>query len=170
MHNNCLPSGARPTLFVCLVALEILSGGWARAQTVESPNCTRIPRAIARQAIAESHDQTQLEMNDDARRALEKADQRLNLLYNKILREYRNDKLFIQKLQAAEKAWILFRDAHVASRFPEPDEQANYGSVCPMCKANILKELTEQRINQLKEWLDGTEEGDVCAGSIHRKR
>jgi hypothetical protein len=53
--------------------------------------------------------------------------------------------------------------------FPAKDKQANYGSVYPMCAANLLSELTEARIKQLRVWLVGSEEGDVCSGSVRLK-
>jgi hypothetical protein len=35
-----------------------------------------------------------------------------------------------------------------------------------MCHALYKAELTQARTRELKVWLDGIEEGDVCAGSV----
>jgi len=53
--------------------------------------------------------------------------------------------------------------------FPAKDKQATYGSVYPICAANLLSELTEARIKQLRLWLVGVEEGESCSGSVRLK-
>ena len=35
-----------------------------------------------------------------------------------------------------------------------------------MCEAIYLNELTKSRIETLKTWLEGIEEGDICSGSV----
>lgn len=44
-----------------------------------------------------------------------------------------------------------------------------YGSIHPMCEANYLAELTEERTNKLRTWLTGAPEGDACSGSVNVK-
>lgn len=112
--------------------------------------------------------QSQTDMNNQAAQEYDKADKRLNQVYQQILREYKSDKVFLTSLQAAEKAWIAFRDAHVKSHYPQPDPSF-YGSVNPLCQANMMTELTNARIKQLEEWTKGTEEGNVCCGSVKIK-
>jgi uncharacterized protein YecT (DUF1311 family) len=90
--------------------------------------------------------QTQLEINEKNCNEYKKADEQLNKVYGQILSKYKDDKLFIDKLKIAEKAWITFRDAHLDSIFPENDKQLNYGSVYPTCRCIELTEITEQRI------------------------
>jgi uncharacterized protein YecT (DUF1311 family) len=113
--------------------------------------------------------QTQSEMNQAACESYKKADAQLNRIYNQILNDYAGDKNFIEKMRAAERAWIVFRDAHVNSIYPDPSPQA-YGGVNPMCRCAILEQLTNDRIKMLREWTDGVAEGDVCAGSHKFKR
>ena len=72
----------------------------------------------------------------------------------------------MQKLKAAQKAWLAFRDAQLQAMYPAADKQAEYGSVYPTCRCAVLKELTEQRTRELKVWLDGIPEGEVCRGSV----
>ncbi|HOV89229.1 MAG TPA: DUF1311 domain-containing protein [Syntrophorhabdaceae bacterium] len=113
--------------------------------------------------------ETQYEMAKKAGAEFAKADKELTTTYNRILKEYREDKEFIEKMKAAQRAWIKFRDAHIEAVFPAKDKQSEYGSVFGMCYLIMMQQMTEARIEQLKLWLKGTEEGDVCAGSIKIK-
>ncbi len=108
--------------------------------------------------------QTQADMNHQAYQDWKKADDELNQVYNQILKKYKDDKVFISKLQKAELAWIKFKDAEIEAIYPDEDKR-NYGSVYPMCVSGIATEMTQQRIKELKLWLKGIAEGEVCAGS-----
>ena len=110
--------------------------------------------------------QTQQEMNVDAYDQYKKVDKELNIVYDQILKKYKADKLFIKKLKISQNYWIKFRDAEIEARYPEVDKQYNYGSVYPMCENGFAAEKTKQRIKELRVWLDGIEEGDVCTGSV----
>lgn len=111
--------------------------------------------------------QVQSDMNEKAYQESERTDKELNIVYKKVLQKYKNDKVFISKLQKAELAWIKFKDAHIQSIYPAEDKTF-YGSVYPMCANMTIAEITQERINQLKLWLDGTCEG-LCTGSIPQK-
>lgn len=108
--------------------------------------------------------QTQVEMNEHTYQIYKKTDKELNDVYKKVLTKYKNDKVFISKLQKAELAWIKYRDAYIESIYPE-ENKYNYGSAYPMCVNQIMTEVTQQRIKELKLWLKGICEGNVCAGS-----
>lgn len=112
---------------------------------------------------------TQLEQNQCAAIQLKSADDELNRVYQAILSEYKADGEFIAKLRRAQHAWLAFRGAELEARFPMQNKQSNYGSAYPMCANLFLARLTKERIKQLRVWLDGVEEGDVCAGSVHFK-
>lgn len=120
-----------------------------------------------KQNIAQANNETQADMNNQAYQDFKKTDDELNKVYNQIVKKYKDDKVFIAKLQKAELAWIKYRDAEIEAIYPEPykDNMMNYGCVYPMCKYMNLTEITKQRIKELKLWLKGIEEGDVCAGS-----
>jgi uncharacterized protein YecT (DUF1311 family) len=109
-------------------------------------------------------DQSQSEMNEDACGKYKKADAELNRVYQRIMRDYAGDNNFIQKMKIAQRAWVTFRDAHLDSLYPKSDPGA-YGDVNPMCRCMVLEALTKDRINSLRGWADGVEEGDVCSGS-----
>ncbi|HZV68691.1 MAG TPA: lysozyme inhibitor LprI family protein [Saprospiraceae bacterium] len=110
--------------------------------------------------------QTQAEMNDEADRGFKTADSTLNVVYKKILNEYADDSLFIQNLKRVQRIWLTFRDAEIQLKYPA---SAGYGSVQRMCYTHYLTDLTNDRVRSLQIWLDGIEEGDVCAGSMKLK-
>ena len=111
--------------------------------------------------------QTQLEMNQKAHKDFQKADKELNSVYQKILQEYKSDTAFIKNFKKTQKIWVQLRDAEMKAKYP--DRKEGYGSVEPMCWSMYLKELTEERTKDLRIWLDGIEEGDVCSGSVKTK-
>lgn len=112
--------------------------------------------------------QTQSEMNNESAKSFQDADKELNLIYQKVLGEYKTDKVFIANLRKAQNAWISFRDAEVLAKFP-PREKGYYGSVLPTCLSSYKAKLTQERAKQLKVWLDGIAEGDTCSGSVKQK-
>ncbi len=107
--------------------------------------------------------QTQFEMNKEAGGNYLKADKELNLIYNKILKEYKSDTEFIKNLKASQIIWIKFRDSEMKIKFPDR-EVGYYGSIQPICRYSYLEKLTKISTNDLKVWLTGIEEGDVCSG------
>ena len=112
--------------------------------------------------------QTQVELNNKAKSDYEKTDKELNQVYQKILRDYKSDTVFVKSMKEAQRQWVKFRDSQVKMKYP-PYKGADE-SVLPMCKNYYLKELTTNRIKELQQWIDGVEEGDVCSGSIKIKQ
>ncbi|WP_313346511.1 lysozyme inhibitor LprI family protein [Stenotrophomonas sp.] len=110
----------------------------------------------------DSPNQSQAGLNQCASNGAKTADAELNRVYAKVLAANADDKVFLEKFKAAQRAWVAFRDAQIAARYPSP---ADYGSVLPMCQSNEYEQLTRDRVKQLNAWVAGTEEGDVCAGS-----
>ena len=109
--------------------------------------------------------QTQAEMNKEAYLEFNKSDKILNEIYQTILSEYKSDTTFLESLKKSQRLWIQFRDAEMEMKFPNYPDKI-YGSIHPTCRAFYLKEITDKRIETLKEWVAGTEEGDVCNGSV----
>ena len=112
--------------------------------------------------------QTQEDMNIKAKTEYENTDKELNQVYKKLLQDYKNDTVFIKSMKDAQRQWVKFRDAQVKMKYP-PYKDAGE-SVLPMCRNFYLKELTTNRIKELKLWINGVEEGDVCSGSIKLKQ
>lgn len=110
--------------------------------------------------------QSQTALNMKAGSGYEKADKELNAVYQKILKEYAAQPLFIKKLKVAQRLWVQLRDAELAAKYPET---GSYGSAQPMCESIYLETLTRDRIKLLRVWLTGIPEGDVCSGSVKSK-
>jgi uncharacterized protein YecT (DUF1311 family) len=113
--------------------------------------------------------QTQPEINSAAWREYKNADDQLNRVYQNILKEYKYDSLFIQRLKESQRIWITFKEAELAMKFPAENKSYAYGSIYSKCEAMFLKELTEDRTTKLKIWLEGIEEGNMCNGSVKMK-
>jgi uncharacterized protein YecT (DUF1311 family) len=110
--------------------------------------------------------QTQAGMNQDACAQYKTADRALNATYSKVLQGYAKDPQFLAQFKQAQRAGIVFRDAHLGARFPKANKQVEYGSAYPACGCAVLSELTQQRAKQLQTWVDGIPEGDVCNGNV----
>jgi len=118
-------------------------------------------------ATFSAYSQTQIELNNKAKVGYEKSDKELNQVYQKIIQVYKSDTVFLKTMREAQKQWIKFRDAQLKMKYP-PYPNADE-STLPMCRYYYLEELTNARIKDLKRWIDGVEEGDVCSGSIKLK-
>lgn len=108
--------------------------------------------------------QTQSEMNKQAGQEYKEADKKLNTIYQEILKKYAANKTFITNFREAQRLWVQLRDAQLKAMYPESAK--NYGSMFPMCKANYLTELTNQRTEAIRVWLNGLPPGETCSGSI----
>lgn len=113
-----------------------------------------------------SFGQSQGQLNEEADAAYRKADQELNRVYQQIFKEYKTKTVFLQSLKAAQQRWIQFRDAEMKARFPAANSLVEYGSFFPVCYSNGMEELTKARTKQLRLWLTGIPEGDMCNGSV----
>lgn len=110
--------------------------------------------------------QTQGEMEQGACDESKRADADLNREYQQLLHQYRDDVRFIRNARRAQRAWIAYRDAQSGLLYPYAERRGAYGSVYPMCRCMAVLELTKKRVEELRRWVDGVEEGDVCSGSI----
>jgi len=113
--------------------------------------------------------QSQMELNQCAGEQYKKADARLNTIYRNVLNmmekdladakdhkdtdQVRYEQAAIDKLKAAEKAWIQYRDLHCeAAR-----HQYEGGSMNPMVWGFCMEQVSLDRIEELKS---AYEEGD----------
>jgi len=112
--------------------------------------------------------QTQSEMNAEAAAEFNGVDEQLNSIYQQILSDYADDEVFIASLKEAQRSWVVFRDAQLKMRYPDR-EPGYYGSILPLCEMTYLTELTQDRIKALQVWIDGVQEGDMCAGTVKVK-
>jgi uncharacterized protein YecT (DUF1311 family) len=146
---------------LCMAAFALAFGSIAIAGTAPAPAAT----AAASGDKCMDNAQSQAAMDACASQSLAAADKELNQVYQQVLAKYASDKVFTAKLRTAQKAWVAFRDAELEARYPASDKSLQYGSVYPMCANNELEAMTRKRIEELRAWLKGTQEGDVCAGS-----
>lgn len=112
---------------------------------------------------------TQSELNECGGADAAAADRELNRVYQLILKKYADEPVFIQRLREAQRIWLKYRDAQIAMKYAaakDESESAIYGSVYPMCHASYRAELTARRSKELREWLMGIKEGNVCVGSV----
>jgi uncharacterized protein YecT (DUF1311 family) len=94
-----------------------------------------------------AHAQTQGQMNQEAAAEFKKADAQLNKIYPQVLAKL--DAEGKEKLKAAQRAWVAFRDAQA-----ELDaDTARGGTMAPLLRANSMTQTTEDRITQLKAFL-----------------
>ncbi len=110
--------------------------------------------------------QTQAAMNAGACDDYKKVDAEMNTIYQQVMRRYNLDAPFIRRMRAAQRAWVAYRDAHLASLYPAANAQREYGSAYAACRCMTLAEATKKRMEELRRWADGVAEGDVCAGSV----
>jgi len=116
---------------------------------------------------------TQSELNDCAAREAHEADEALNATYKQLLVRLQDDKTATARVVAAEKAWVIFRDAELAADWPAADgENPNllYGSVHPFCYYNELAALTSARSKTLSDRMRHEQEGDVCSTAVASRR
>ena len=97
--------------------------------------------------------QTQMEMNAQAAADYRKADKTLNVVYQSVMKKHAKDAAFLKSMKAAQKAWIVFRDAEMLAKFPHKDEAMYYGSMFGLLWNSELEQLTTKRTKELKEYL-----------------
>lgn len=114
-----------------------------------------------------SFSQTQGEMNSTASESYANADKELNLVYQSILKEYRNDTVFIKNLKIAQNLWIKSRDADLDAIFTP---RGWYGSMESLCAYGILEKLTIDRTLFLKTWTEGIDQSEGCKGTRKTKQ
>ena len=102
---------------------------------------------VSQLSLTDLHAQSQHEMNQQAYSEFEKADKELNQIYAKV--QAKLDKEGKEKLKAAQRAWMSFRDA-------QADLDADLmrgGSAAPMLNAGSKTQTTKKRVEELKEFL-----------------
>ena len=99
---------------------------------------------------------TQTDMNLCAGQAYRKSDAALNTAYRDVMARLKDDKNGTTQLQAAQKAWLSFRDAECAFSAGGVIGGSGYPMVLSMC----LDRLTQARTKELQTYLK-CKEGDM---------
>jgi uncharacterized protein YecT (DUF1311 family) len=152
----------KPSMMLWAFACALVMSGVASAGTAQAAASTTAQQSNGDKCMDNA--QSQADMTGCAAQSLSSADKELNQVYQQVLGKYAKDTVFVAKLKTTQKAWLAFRDAELAARFPDNDK-SHYGSIYPMCADNELEAMTRKRTEELRAWLKGTQEGDVCAGS-----
>ena len=105
--------------------------------------------------------QTQSEMNKTALSEYQQSNNILNKIYQDILSQYKQNKIFIRNLKASQRHWIKYRDAELKLTYPEQASEI-YGSSFSMCRTILLTKLTEERSESLNKFLTKKIDGDIC--------
>jgi uncharacterized protein YecT (DUF1311 family) len=125
------------------------------------------PEAQAQKKAANPYDKavSQIELNACSAEQYRKADERLNALYASLMNSLRSgaqqgsdderkyQEIAIQKLTAAEKEWIKYRDLHCDA----VKQQFEGGSIAPMMWSSCMEQVTNDRILEIT---NGYEAGD----------
>ncbi|AYD66415.1 DUF1311 domain-containing protein [Achromobacter sp. LC458] len=99
---------------------------------------------------------TQTDMNLCADQAYRQSDKDLNAAYRSVIDRLKDDSTKTTQLQAAQKAWLFFRDAECAFS----SGGATGGSIYPMVLSQCLDKLTQARTKELRAYLK-CKEGDT---------
>lgn len=99
---------------------------------------------------------TQTDLNLCADQSYRKSDADLNAAYKEATTRLMDNKDAATQLQAAQKAWLFFRDAECAFSAGG----VTGGSAYPMVLSQCLDQLTQARTKQLRAYLK-CEEGDM---------
>ena len=99
---------------------------------------------------------TQTDMSLCADQAYRKSDADLNAAYRDVMARLKGNKDATTQLQAAQKAWLFFRDAECGFSA----SGVTGGSAYPMVLSLCLDKLTQARTKELRAYL-ACEEGDT---------
>ncbi len=103
---------------------------------------------------------TQSEMHACANQEAAQAEAELSATYREALSSARSRDGAVQKVEAAERAWVAFRDAYMEAMYPAKDKQAEYGSIFPMEYALRRVKLTRQHVGALKDLIEEYDGGE----------
>ena len=90
-------------------------------------------------------------MNNCANEEAKRVNEELNKIYKLLLSKVRSDAVATAKIQAAQRAWITYRDAYINAMYPARDKQSEYGSIFPMEVDLLAAKLTRQQIGALQD-------------------
>lgn len=126
------------------------------------PNQTK---SALNQPIQQDLSGSQTEINTQQLNKLDLSLIKLDSVYNAVLREYKEQTIFIKNFKKSQLIWEQYLESQLLARFPE-DEEYRGGSSFGMCYSLYKQELINDRINSINDWLIGFPEGEMCGGSV----
>jgi uncharacterized protein YecT (DUF1311 family) len=115
-------------------------------------------------SVCPSVSQTQFEMNDEAMATLKAADAGMNLVYQAILGDYKNDAAGLEKFRQEQRNWLKTVSAKIAAEYPVAkgeDPRVLYGSMYSLNVAALKTELILARIRELQK-VGGKDQFDLA--------
>jgi len=85
-------------------------------------------------------------MNACASNELARVEAQMDDVSNTLLSKTADQPEALANIKAAQKAWLIYRDAYIALMYPAKNKQAEYGSMYPI-KVSLLRATLRQ--NQL---------------------
>jgi uncharacterized protein YecT (DUF1311 family) len=96
---------------------------------------------------------TQAEMTACASEEAARVDTKLNTKYRSLLARVASQPEAVAKIKAAERAWVVYRDAYIEATYPAKDKAIEYGSIYPL-EVNLLRaKLTQRQVAALEDTL-----------------
>ncbi len=97
-----------------------------------------------------SRNMSQTGMDLCAGEEAKRVDAELNAKYQRLILAIAGNAVATAKVKAAEKAWIVYRDAYMDAMYPAEDKQTNYGSIFPMEFALLRATVTRAQISAIE--------------------
>lgn len=100
-------------------------------------------------------DGNQMQMNQCAYEAFQKADKALNKVYKALRNKNKSDKAYLANLKTSQRLWIKFRDAELDLIFTceSGDMRMCFGSMYPLLLNSEKASITQQRVKSLENYL-----------------
>ena len=105
-------------------------------------------------------------MEEGSEELYELQERTLNDNYRRIFKLYADDPVFLNKLKAAQRAWLKFRDAELEALFPHDGKAGAKSADIESARRVWMGRLAEERATQLARWIMGAKEDDPARGSI----
>ena len=96
---------------------------------------------------------TQIAMNACASAEATREDKELNSVYAEVLVKAAAKPEHAEKVKAAERAWVAYRDAYIDAMYPARDKQTEYGSIYPLDVDLLRARLPQRQTVALRELL-----------------
>ncbi len=113
-------------------------------------------------AVGPARAQTEAEFAAEACAEEEVAEREMASAYFSVLWHADKDPRLHEEIEKSQRAWLLYRAAHLQALYGAEYPVAHYGKHWPQCLCLANSELTELRIEQLRRMSSGTQ-GDPCS-------
>jgi serine/threonine protein kinase len=153
------PRSARK--FALYSALPVLLVGLVLLFVYVAHTRSSLPLPVNQEEVHDNSNQSVFRGNvtqtkEASARVAQSEDQKLNTTYSALAQKLHSNPSVKAKLLNAEKAWMLFRDAHLQSIYPDEGGTAQNPFAGSMCFEGVLADITVVRTRQLARMLAGS--------------